>query len=64
MDRDAWIMAASLLDRQGVEALSVVMRTSRGSRGAGASDARVTCLPHWGGSPAAAPGYPLIRTAR
>jgi hypothetical protein len=24
MDRDAWIMAASLLDRQGVEALSVV----------------------------------------
>jgi hypothetical protein len=24
MDRDAWIMAASLLDRQGVEALSAV----------------------------------------
>jgi hypothetical protein len=24
MDRDAWIMAASLLDRHGVEALSVV----------------------------------------
>jgi hypothetical protein len=26
MDRDAWIMAASLLDRHGVEALSVVSR--------------------------------------